>query len=471
MRRLSLLCYFIVFSFSAFSQTIYSALQSAANKFEADPQMKHGILGLHIIDAASGKPVFSRNAALGLAVASSQKVITAAAALELLGIKFRYNTTLTATANVAGTDLNGDLLVLGSGDPTLGSWRYGQTVDTAIINNWVRAVRSREIKSIRGGITVVDHNSSSSVSSTIPEGYIWQDIGNYYGAGTCLANWHENQYDVIFRSGATGKPVAITSLSPNPPSVQVHNQVLAGKAGSEDNAYIFAAPYSTHIFIRGTIPPNSKRFTISGSLPDPGLVLGTALREALLKNGITVDGVVKTAFNSGILVKQATGSGFNIRHLSPSLDSIIYWFLRSSVNLYGEALVKTLSMEQNEGYELDNGITIIKKFWEKQGIDSAALNIGDGSGLSPSNRVTVTALVTVMEYARKRPWFEAFYDALPEYNGLKMKSGTIGGAKSFTGYVKSKAGKEYVFAIVVNNFNGSASQIVQKMYGILNILK
>ena len=95
----------------------------------------------------------------------------------------------------------------------------------------------------------------------------------------------------------------------------------------------------------------------------------------------------------------------------------------------------------------------------------------DGSGLSPSNRVTAAALVKVMEYARKRPWFGAFYESLPTFNGLKMKSGTIGGAKSFTGYVKSKSGKQYVFAIVVNNFSGSASEVVGKMYRILDLLK
>ena len=133
--------------------------------------------------------------------------------------------------------------------------------------------------------------------------------------------------------------------------------------------------------------------------------------------------------------------------------------------------VKTFSMQQNGNYELDNGITIMKKFWEKNGIGNSEINIADGSGLSPANRVTTMALVKAMEYARRRPWFDAFYDALPEYNGMKMKSGTIGGAKSFTGYVRSKAGKQYVFAIVVNNFNGSASQIVEKMYGILNLLK
>jgi len=113
----------------------------------------------------------------------------------------------------------------------------------------------------------------------------------------------------------------------------------------------------------------------------------------------------------------------------------------------------------------------LNSFWEKQGIEKSALKIGDGSGLSPSNRVTVASLVKVMQYAKGRPWFNSFYDALPEYNGIKMKSGTIGGVKSFTGYVTSRSGKTYSFAIVANNFDGSAAQIVQKMYTILDILK
>jgi D-alanyl-D-alanine carboxypeptidase/D-alanyl-D-alanine-endopeptidase (penicillin-binding protein 4) len=71
-----------------------------------------------------------------------------------------------------------------------------------------------------------------------------------------------------------------------------------------------------------------------------------------------------------------------------------------------------------------------------------------------------------MQYARTRPWFKSFYSALPEYNGIKMKSGTIGGAKSFTGYVGG-----YTFAIVVNNYNGSATEIVGKMYKVLDVLK
>ncbi len=65
-------------------------------------------------------------------------------------------------------------------------------------------------------------------------------------------------------------------------------------------------------------------------------------------------------------------------------------------------------------------------------------NICDGSGLSPQNRVTTHAQVEVLKYAKKQSWFPYFYDALPEYNKMKMKSGTINGVKGFAGYHTSK---------------------------------
>src|SRR5690606_19879291 len=100
-----------------------------------------------------------------------------------------------------------------------------------------------------------------------------------------------------------------------------------------------------------------------------------------------------------------------------------------------------------------------------------ALQMIDGSGLSPQNRVTTFAEVKALQYARSRPWFQAFYQSLPEYNGMKMKSGSIGGARAYAGYHKSKDGKQYVFSIIVNNYDGSAAAVVRKMYKVLDILK
>ena len=156
---------------------------------------------------------------------------------------------------------------------------------------------------------------------------------------------------------------------------------------------------------------------------------------------------------------------------SPTIDSINYWFLKKSVNLYGEALVKTIAYKKTKFGSTDTGINIIKDFWSKNGIERSALHILDGSGLSPANRVTTNALVSVMQYAQKQDWFPSFYNALPEMNGLKMKDGYIGGVRSFTGYVKSRNGNEYTFSFIVNNFDGSAGTVREKMWKVLDILK
>jgi D-alanyl-D-alanine carboxypeptidase/D-alanyl-D-alanine-endopeptidase (penicillin-binding protein 4) len=95
----------------------------------------------------------------------------------------------------------------------------------------------------------------------------------------------------------------------------------------------------------------------------------------------------------------------------------------------------------------------------------------DGSGLSPQNRVTANAEVMALQYAKTRPWYNSFYTSLPVYNGIKMKSGSIGGSKAFAGYHVSAGGVEYIFSIIINNYDGPATYIVQKMYGVLNVLK
>ena len=153
------------------------------------------------------------------------------------------------------------------------------------------------------------------------------------------------------------------------------------------------------------------------------------------------------------------------------LDSINYWFLRKSINLYGEALLKTISVENTSAGSTDKGVTAIKNFWEDRGIDKAAIHIIDGSGLSPQNRITTSVLVNVLQYATNKNWFPSFYNALPIYNNMKLKSGTIGGTKSFAGYHTSKVGVDYTLAVIVNNFDGSASNIVKQLFTVLDELK
>jgi D-alanyl-D-alanine carboxypeptidase/D-alanyl-D-alanine-endopeptidase (penicillin-binding protein 4) len=145
--------------------------------------------------------------------------------------------------------------------------------------------------------------------------------------------------------------------------------------------------------------------------------------------------------------------------------------LKKSVNLYGEALVKTIAYEKTRHGSTDTGVSIIRDFWSKHGIEQTALNIIDGSGLSPANRLTASTLTTVLQYAKKQPWFPFFYNALPEINGIKMKSGSIGGVLAYAGYIKSKRGDEYTFAFIIDNFNGEGARLREKMWKLLNVLK
>src|SRR5690606_29554957 len=83
-------------------------------------------------------------------------------------------------------------------------------------------------------------------------------------------------------------------------------------------------------------------------------------------------------------------------YTSPRLDSIVFWFLHRSINLYGEQLVKTIALHENTRVSTDTGMAIEKRFWESKGIDPTAINIIDGSGLSPGNRVTSSAMAEIL---------------------------------------------------------------------------
>lgn len=439
-------------------QGVSKKLQEAVANFEADDQMKSGMMGFYVVNQRSGAIVFNENGAIGLPIASSQKVLTSVASLELLGTGYRYQTSLAYTGTIQNGTLNGDLYLTGSGDPTLGSWRYGNTKEQVLLNKWIEAVKQAGIQRIKG--TVINENNWDS--QTIPGGWIWDDIGNYYGAGVSQLNWHENQYDLKLRSGnKTGDKVSIVAIVPPLYDITLTNELTTGKPGSGDNAYIYLPPYSTSGYVRGTIPPNENSFTVSGSFPDPSKQLVNIFKDELKKQGIELTNNKYVGNNENGIKPTAL-----LTHWSPPLDSINYWFLRKSINLYGEALTKTLGYEKKKEGSTQAGISIIKNFWKDRGIDTTSINMFDGSGLSPQNRITSEALVKVMQYARSQPYFNSFYNALPEFNGIKMKSGTIGGVKSFTGYVNG-----YTFAVVVNNYNGSTGEMVRKLYRLLDILK
>lgn len=452
------------------AQPLPQKLATAVQQFEADAQMKYAIFSLYVADAKTGTLVYEHNSNVGLAPASTQKLFTSAAAFELLGQAFRYKTGIGYAGKIEKGVLTGDLHITGSGDPTLGSWRWKDTKPDSVLNRIAAILKGRKISKIDGRILL---NDSVFSIQPIPGGWIWDDIGNYYGAGCWGINWRENQYDLLLKPGkAEGELTSIAGTNPDFQAEGLVNLITTGKKGSGDNGYIYMPAYATFGFTQGTVPLGDT-FKISGALTNPPAQFSQELKVALNKQKIIQDGpskiyIEKTANKRSWPAVQETIGEL----LSPPLDSINYWFLRRSINLYGEALLKTLAAQKGEkGVTTEQGVELVRNFWQQQGIDKAAIHIMDGSGLSPQNRVTTRSLVQVLQYAKTRPWYASFYNCLPEYNGMKMKSGSVGGARAFAGYHTGKDGREYVYAIIVNNFDGSAGEAVRKMYKVLDVLK
>jgi serine-type D-Ala-D-Ala carboxypeptidase/endopeptidase (penicillin-binding protein 4) len=446
---------FVVFSLTVAGQKVSEKIGQAYQRFVADSQLRSAISSLYVINAKTGAVVFDKNGKVGLATASTMKVITAASAYQMLGKDFRYETQF----NLAKQNDQGVLIIKPSGDPSFGSWRWTYNNRFNVIYRITKAVQDHKLAISKAIIFKLYEDES------IPGGWIWEDIGNYYGAGAQDLNWNENQYDLILKSGnEIGSRVEIVNTNPKLYSFQLESFAVAAAKGTGDNAYIYYPSGRQTAVVRGTIPVNEEKFLISGSLPHAGIQLMGKLRDTLADLHL---------FNSSVELPDTGIRKIIYTHseYSPKLDSLIYWFLKKSINLYGEAFVKTMALKTTTKPTTDSGIDTIVSFWKQKGIDPVELRMVDGSGLSPLNRVTTHAQVQVLQYAKTQSWFKGYFDAFPEYNGMKIKSGTINGVKGFCGYHKAKDGNEYIFSFLVNNYNGSASEIVKKMYKVLDELK
>ncbi|MEY8760711.1 D-alanyl-D-alanine carboxypeptidase/D-alanyl-D-alanine endopeptidase [Chryseobacterium tongliaoense] len=452
---------FAVLTLSAqvlFAQDIAQKLDTATKDLMNSSAAVASGLSFYVSDE-NGNFVYEYQGSKGLSTASTQKIFTAGVVLETLGKNYTYKTTSGYSGSISGSVLNGNLYISSNGDPTLGSWRYESCKPDTFKKKLIEAIKTSGIAKISGDLIIDD---SYFDHQTIPGGWPWDDLGNYYGAGVWGVNWRENQFDI----NINGKD--FKSFSYPLEGVKWLNDLKTG--GSSDQSLIFTAPHSDVALINGTLPAG-KMVTVSGSVPNPPLQLGMEIKQWLKESGIDFSGKVLTSSQLEIEGGKWEVPKNNIIFTfeSPTLDKIVYWFLRKSINLYGETFIKTLGKEKKGDPGFKSGVAYLKEFWKSKGINPNMINFADGSGLSPQNYVSAKAEVQALLYARKQSWFETYYDGFPtQDNGMKMKSGTMRDTKSFAGFHTSKEGRKYVFSIIINNYQGSGNAELQK---ILNVLK
>lgn len=452
------------------AQPIQSKIETAYRAFKLQPNLRHAMVSLSVVDGKTGARVFVDNEDIGLATASTLKTMTSAAAFHVLGPDHRYTTSLLYNGNLGSQGvLQGDIIIKGSGDPSLGSDRFEETKEQVVLNKWVKAIKAAGITTIDGSIIGDDQLFGGQSAGAR---WIWQDMGSYYGAGVSGLNWRENAFELILRSGGgIGKPTRLLGTQPDVSYLKIVNESFTGATGSGDKVYPYSVPYANLVYLRGTYGLGYTK-NIQLSLPDAAFDAALRLQLALESAGIRVLKGSVSAESLRISGREVSSGKLIMEHQSPKLTELVYWFNQKSINLYGESLLKTMAVKWGVKTDLSDAADKLCDFWfAKLSLPKGAMRIYDGSGLSPENRVTSLAMAQVLASAVSEPWFDKYYNSFPVYNGMKMKSGTISGVLAYTGYHTRPNGQKLVFSLLVNNYSGSAQAMRQQMFSLLNALK
>lgn len=463
-----------------------AALKAGIESLKKDNCMKNASWSIAVLDS-SGKKVVSYNENISLEPASLIKITSTGAALDILGPQYRFKTTLEYNGYIdsSGT-LQGNIYLHGYGDPTTGSARFGiQYKTAAVFENFYSAMVKQGIVAINGDI-IADATFFDELAP-LP-GWLWEDIGNYYASGAYALNINENFYRIYFDAGsAVGSPASIVSTDPEIESLRLINHALTGPAGSGDNVFIFGSPYNGLRIIKGTVPLGKKNFSVEGAIPDPPLFYAEMMMQYIKAKGIAVSG---TAKNLTLMQWEGFADTSSREHLhthySPPLSDIVYQTNIKSVNLFAEAMVKVLGAEKGSGGSASAGLKIIHNHWVSLGINSTGLNIEDGCGLARTNKINTLQLTGILLAIKKSKAFPFFYQSLPvaglsggmasllkgthAENNMRAKTGNMSGIKSYAGYVKNKSGSELCFAIIVNNFTCSASDLKKKLEQLMLLI-
>lgn len=424
-----------------------------------------------------GDVVYARNPGKLVLPASNMKVFTMAGAAERLGWDYRFETTLESNASIVDGTLQGDLIVRGSGDPSI-ALRDG--VAAKAFDEWAQQLKSAGITAIAGGIVGDD---SAFDRAELGRNWEWDDLAYGYAAPVNALTYNESLIRITATPGAKpGDPAVIAVAPPAGHGLTIVNRVLTAAAG-EPEAFDFRRERGSPVLeVVGSVPIGSKEPAgLSASVDDPARFFVRSLRAALIARGIRVQGgnfVAATNFSQKRTVLA--------RHRSAPLSELARTFLKVSQNLYGELLVKTIGRAAGEG-TWARGQQAIAETFDAWGVPRDAYMLADGSGLSRMNLVSAEAVVKVLEHVYADPRHRTnFMEALPVggkdgtlRNRLKAawtvgtvqaKTGSISSGRALSGYVKTRGGETLVFSIVANNFSLPAWRIERVIDLIVEII-
>ena len=425
---------------------VEGSVERAFREFAAQPEAAGAAVAFCLLDENGATIFASPLAEVALCPASSLKTVTTGAAFGVLGPEFRFETVLAATAPVGKEGLlEGDLLLIGAGDPTLSEEDLAALATEAV---------AAGLKRVNGRILV---DTAVFPANPVSDHWVWGDIGNAYGAGAFGLNLNHNRLRLKFqRVAEPGKPAPLLGKPAVPRETRWINTVTTGPADSGDEVVVYSEPFGRVITLRGTVPAGEGAFPVSGALPDPPALAAELLRARLEEGGVKFAERSRTA-------KLPEGDRTTLaRHWSASLPEIIDHLHRVSDNLEAQCLFLSI------GKKLENDpAAAIRAHWENAGVAFTGLRLLDGSGLARANMIRALDLARVNSAARRGPHGQRYQQSLSAYLGgnVRAKIGAMSGVKTQVGFLRTAKGRELTFAVMGNGLapGGDFWQQVEKL--------
>ncbi len=461
----------------------------AVERVLASPDIDQMHVGILAIDAATGQILYTRNAHRKFVPASNQKILLTATALSLLGPDYRFRTEVWATGSASGSFLDGDLVLVGSGDPSMSGryWDSGTAALEAIADSLVEA----GLRYVAGS-TFVDVSSwdSTSVAPTREA----DDLRYAYGSTGGAFSIDEGEIEVVVRAGpAVGSP-AVVQWAPIGTDDFVRSRIRTSPPDSTTRVMPSYLAESRQLVLEGVVEWGTTD-TLAFAMRDPVRQAAATLAGAMQRAGIETEGGWEIKWTPGERVGRgclsgmlsSCGSAGVITAIeSPALSELIGGILKPSQNWMSEQLVRALGADFGAQGSWAEGVGVMEAHLvDDVGVDPLDIVLRDGSGLSAYNLVTPRAIVRVLHDMHMGPHASAFRaamaepgdedstleDRLPGLAGrLFAKTGTISNVNSLSGYLVGNGGQEIIFSILTNGSGLPSTRVQEAIDAIVEIL-
>jgi D-alanyl-D-alanine carboxypeptidase/D-alanyl-D-alanine-endopeptidase (penicillin-binding protein 4) len=462
--------------FTSTTRTL-AELQIRISEILRRPELAPAIVGIKVASLDTGKVLFEQNANKLLSPASNMKLYTVAAALDRLSPEYRFVTSAYARAKPdASGVIHGDLTIYGRGDPSISARFNGDYFKG--MDDLAARIAAAGVKRVEGDLV---GDESYFAGPAYGSGWQWEDLQWGFGAEVSALSVNDNLVNVSITPGRAVGASAVVSIEPPDPLLTINNHVTTTVKGTRRNLLVHRVLNSNVVEIQGSIALDDAGFSGRLGVAQPALLFAYLLRSSLAKRGVVVSGRTRTIAPSLYVVLPNTdlrASGLvELSNLqSPPFSVIAAQTLKPSQNLYSELILRTLgriaapssSVADVERTSESSGVEVVRTFLREAGVDSSALSLSDGSGLSRDDMVTADATLQLLTYMRRHRYATAFREALPiagvdgtirnrmkgtpAQNNLRAKTGELRRASSLSGYVTTAAGEELVFSIMVNNY-------------------